>query len=137
MAAVYDPLGLIAPFTLTPKLLTRETVMSKKERNAAHTWDEPLSDRLKAKWCRFFHEMYELENLTFDRCIKPDDAVGDHMLVIFSDASSLAYGACANVRWKLTNGCYHARLIVAQNRIATIKKITILRLELCGAVLLC
>lgn len=137
VAAVYDPLGLIAPFTLTSKLLMREIIMSEKDRNAAYTWDDPLSDRLRAKWCSFFHEMYELENLTFDRCIKPNDAVGDPMLVIFSDASSLAYGACAYVRWKLTNGCYHARLIMAKNRIAPIKKITIPRLELCGAVLSC
>ena len=57
------------------------------------------------------------------------------MLVIFSDASILAYGACAYVRWELNDGQFEANLLIAKNRIAPRKQLTMPRLELCGAVL--
>ena len=137
IAAVYDPLGLITPFTLFPKLLMRELSSNEKNTSAKYTWDDALPDRLRDKWCSFFHEMYELEDLTFKRCIKPDNAVGDPMLVVFSDSSSLAYGASAYVRWELTTGQYESHLVMAKNRIAPVKQMTIPRLELCGAILSC
>ncbi|XP_068203689.1 uncharacterized protein [Palaemon carinicauda] len=65
------------------------------------------------------------------------DAKEDPMLVIFSDGSSVAYGACAYVRWGLEGDSYVSQLILAKNRIAPTKKLTIPRLELCGAVLSC
>ncbi|XP_045127641.1 uncharacterized protein LOC123514085 [Portunus trituberculatus] len=137
VSTVYDPLGLIVPFTLIPKLLMREIVTSEKNAGAAYGWDDVLPDRLKEKWVKLFHEMYELESVTFARCVKPNNAVGDPVLVIFSDGSSLAYGACAYIRWELDDGRFESRLIMAKNRIAPVKQITIPRLELCGAVLSC
>ena len=47
----------------------------------------------------------------------------------------MAFGCCAYVRWKVGDDEYESRLVMAKNRIAPRKALTVPRLELCGAVL--
>ena len=56
-------------------------------------------------------------------------------MVVFSDGSDGAYGAAVYARWRTPNQPYESRLIAAKNRIAPIKAVDIVRLELLGAVL--
>ena len=98
-------------------------------------WDDPIPDDLKSKWEKFFTDIFDLENISFKRCIKPNTATGNPNLVIYSDGSSLAYGACAYIQWKCTDGTYKAQLCMSKNRVAPIKQLTIPRLELNGAVI--
>ncbi|XP_068235731.1 uncharacterized protein [Palaemon carinicauda] len=137
VSTIYDPLGLIIPFTLNAKVLMRELITISRSEGNRCDWDDPMSDEMREKWSKFFIDMRELEFLSYARCVKPLDAKGDPMLVIFSDGSSVAYGACAYVRWGLEGDSYVSQLILAKNRIAPTKKLTIPRLELCGAVLSC
>ncbi|XP_037804526.1 uncharacterized protein LOC119598900 [Penaeus monodon] len=132
VAAIYDPLGLNVPFTLIPKVLMRETITNERNMGSVCGWDDAIPERLRDKWSNFFHEVFELENLSFARCVKPENALGKPMLVIYSDGSLLAYGACAYVRWELVDGHYESHLVMAKNRIAPIKQLTIPHLELCG-----
>ena len=67
--------------------------------------------------------------------MKPSNAVGDPVLVIFSDGSNNAYGACAYVRWELSTGEFDSYLILSKNRLAPVKRMSIDRIELCGTVL--
>ena len=55
--------------------------------------------------------------------------------VFFSDASEDAFGSCAYARWQLSSGECDVRFIAAKSRVAPLKKLTIPRLELQGAVL--
>ena len=84
-----------------------------------------------------FQDLFKLKDITFVRCLKPEDAIGDTTLIIFSDASIQTYGACAYVQWELDTGTFEARLIAAKHRIAPARQLTVPRLELCGAVLGC
>ena len=64
-----------------------------------------------------------MNNIKFKRFVKPKDAASEQpTLIIFSDGSSNAFGACAYVRWKLNNGRYSCRLILSKNPLAPIKK---------------
>ena len=90
---------------------------------------------LYCKWIQFFTEFSQLKSVCVERCIKPGHAVGKPSLVIFSDASSEAYGAVAYARWQLLNGQYKANIIASKNRIAPVNSHNIVRLELAGAVL--
>jgi hypothetical protein len=54
-----------------------------------------MSTELRIEWVNFFKELFGLENLRFQRCVQPENAIGDPMLVVFSDGSNIAYGACA------------------------------------------
>ncbi|KAK4304812.1 hypothetical protein Pmani_023247 [Petrolisthes manimaculis] len=140
VASIYDPLGFVLPYTLLAKILVRELVTDK---TAGHSkgnginWDEPLSEQISLKWKKIFFDLYEIDSLVFNRCVKPCDAVGKPTLVVFSDGSTQAYGTCAYIRWKVESGEYVSKLIAAKNRIAPNKQLTIPRLELCGAVLAC
>ena len=67
--------------------------------------------------------------------MKPHKAVGDPILIIFSDGSNNAYGACAYVRWESSTREFVSYIILSKNRLAPVKRMSIDRIELCGAVL--
>ena len=58
-------------------------------------WDESIPEEYKCAWTRFFEDMNEMNFFKNKRCIKPQNYHGDPILVIFSDGSKAAYGACA------------------------------------------
>ena len=126
---IYDPLGFVSPFTLIGKLLLRETWT----RNLG--WDEQLPQDLRGKWATFFSNMFQLEGLRLDRCLRPPDAEGKPWLIILSDGSDLAYGFAAYVRWQLKEGGYSCRLILAKSRVAPVTKLSTPQMELNAAVL--
>ena len=130
--SIYDPLGLAGPFTVRAKILMRELWGIENKLG----WDDPTPERYKQHWKQFCQDMLEMNKVKFKRCMKPKDAADEQpMLIIFSDGSSYAFGACAYARWKINNGRYSCRLILSKNRLAPIKRMSIDRIELCGALL--
>ncbi|XP_062588328.1 uncharacterized protein LOC134250006 [Saccostrea cucullata] len=113
VAGIYDPLGLVAPYVLSAKILMR--TMCSKENQIG--WDEPMSEDMRAKWVQFFTGFYDLQNLTFKRCLMPENTESDPMLVIFSDGSQQAYGACAYIRWHTEDDKYTSSLVIAKNQL--------------------
>ena len=128
---IYDPMGLATPFTIRAKGLMRSLWISENKSD----WDDPIPDMLKKEWMNFFDDLPNMEQEVFERCIKPANARGDPILVIFSDGSEVAYGAGAYARWNTTDNSYESRLIISKNRLSPVKKMSIDRVELCGAVL--
>ena len=129
--SVYDPLGLASPFLVKMKVLLRSLWSEGKHLD----WDDALSDNMREQWVSLFRELYDMEQIIFPRSVKPCGAVGNPSLIVFSDGSNDAYGTCAYIRWKLNDGTFACRLISAKNRVAPLKRQTIVRIELCGAVL--
>ena len=126
---IYDPMGLISPFTIKAKMYLRETWILKLD------WDDPLPQDMRRKWIQFFQDMFLLEKLKFPRCLKPKNAVGKPWLIILSDGSDQAYGCAAYVRWNCSDGSVKMYLIMAKARIAPMEKVTTPRMELNGAVI--
>ena len=129
--SMYDPLGLAGPFTVRAKILMRRLWASDEKLD----WDDPIPEETKQHWLTFFDDLTEMNNVRFERCMRPPDAVGDPVLIIFSDASNEAYGSCAYARWKQRSGGFASSLIVSKNRLAPLKRISIDKIELCGAIL--
>ena len=129
--SLYDPLGLAGPLTVRAKILMRHLWGSDRKLD----WDDPIPEENKENWITFFKDLQDMNHVRFMRCMKPSDAIGEPVLIVFSDASQDAYGACAYVRWKRRNGQFESNLISSKNRLAPIKKLSIDRIELCGAVL--
>ena len=71
----------------------------------------------------------------FSRCLRPHDAIGRPWLIILSDASDLAYGYAAYIRWLLQDGTYWCRLIMPKCRIVPLNKLSTPQMELNAAVL--
>ena len=129
--SVYDPLGLAGPFTVRAKILLRRFWGTEPKLD----WDDPIPEENQQSWSIFFNDLIDMNQIRFTRCLKPMDAIGDPILIVFSDASADAYAACAYVRWQRKNNQFESNLILSKNRLAPIKKMSIDRIELCGAVL--
>ena len=134
IASLYDPLGFAVPVTLKGKILMR-SMIAKENSNGGIKWDDPLDSDVVKEWKIFFKELYGLERLTFKRTLEPSNAIGSPSLVLFSDGSMQAYGVCAYVRWQIREDEFESNLIVAKNKIAPMKQLSIPRLELCGALM--
>ena len=126
---IYDPLGFLSPFLLKAKVLLRETWVDQLG------WDDPLPESLVVKWKQFFVDLFLLEQISFDRCLRPQGAVGEPQLIILSDGSEVAYGCAAYVRWTMADGSFWCRLIMGKCRIAPVNRVSIPQMELNGAVL--
>ena len=127
--------AFLYPFTLKAKLLMREICISDDAHNS--NWDTTVSNEIYNKSKDFYTELLKVEDISFDRSLKPKNAVGSLVLIIFCDGSKYAFGACSYIRWPLNDGTYRANLICAKNGLAPLKTFTIPRIELCGAVLAC
>ena len=127
--SIFDPLGLIAPFTIKAKFLMKNLWMQKLD------WDDEIKGLDRSNILSFLQEMLDVEDLVFKRYLKPERAVGNPVLVTFSDASKDAFGACSYLRWRLEDNTYSSVLVASKNRVSPLKVLSIVRLELCGAVI--
>ena len=81
--------------------------------------------------------MHNLEKFRIRRAIRPNEAVGNPTLVMFSDGSKHAYGTVAYSRFLTPSGNYETAIITAKSKITSTRQITIPRIEICAAVLSC
>ncbi|GAB0089833.1 hypothetical protein DMENIID0001_044500 [Sergentomyia squamirostris] len=129
IASIFDPTGWLAAVMLRAKLIMQAMWKERVE------WDEKPSESLRKLWIDFKHDIKSVEEIRIDRWLKfvPGDKVQIHG---FSDASEKAYAACIYIRIQ-HNSSVTVRLLTAKTRVAPLKgKITLPRLELCGASLL-
>ena len=129
LAGIFDPIGAGAAVLIKPKIAMQELWQ------LGLGWDDEVPPEVKRKWMALFEEMIALNNVKFERCLTPPNATGDPSLVVFCDASRLAFGACAYMKWKLNDGQFGTRFVAAKARVAPLKELTIPRLELQAAVL--
>ena len=69
--SIFDPLGLLTPFTVTAKLLLKE--LWKQDLD----WDDELNKEDWSRVTEFIRDTFELESISFKRCMKPEGAVGN------------------------------------------------------------
>ena len=92
---------------------------------------------MREAWIELLTDMFEVERISFPRCIKPNDYDLNEqpILVTFSDGSCDAFCACSYIQWKLVDGTHKALLVSAKARVGPINKISIPRMELQGALI--
>ena len=129
-AKSFDVLGWLSPFMLHMKILFQS--MWKE----GIGWDTPLSETLTAQHVWWRKELPLLKNITVPRCYYPGGKPKHTELHGFSDASEAAYSAVVYVRATYEDGSVSSMLVVAKTKVAPLKRVSITRLELCGAVLL-
>ena len=93
-------------------------------------WDDQLPTELSARWVLLFYSLFDLEYLSFDRCLRPPNSIGQPWLLILSDGSDLAYVFVVYIRWQLDNGDYWCRLVRAKCRISSVNKLSTPQMEL-------
>ena len=131
-SSVFDPLGFLSAFILVAKLILQSLWMQGKD------WDEVIDEETQKRWSRWLAGAKNLPRVQLNRCYMQDDrAVMEIQLHIFCDASELAFGCVAYVRYSFKTGGHATSFVMSKSRLAPIKIVTLPRLELnaarCGA----
>lgn len=128
--SIYDPLGLLSPFTLKSKILMQEIWRSGVD------WDEQIRDEEHVGWSAWLKALRGVETCCVPRCITPKNQLYSGVqLHAFCDASATAYAASVYARFSIDSAPAHVVLIMAKSRVAPLKPLSIPRLELQAALL--
>ncbi|GFW29953.1 DUF5641 domain-containing protein [Trichonephila clavipes] len=119
-AKVFDPIGMLAPSTLLPKLLLQEIWKMKR------AWDQELPQNIVNKFMKWFNEIQILKGISVPRCMKIDIFTELH---VFVDASKGSYAGCVFAR-SIVDSRVSVILVRAKSRVAPLKLLSIPRLEL-------
>ncbi|XP_054272893.1 uncharacterized protein LOC128993159 [Macrosteles quadrilineatus] len=126
---IFDPIGMLAPIIFWAKTLMQHIW------TLGLDWDTQLPQPIAEKWSQFILELPNIETLRIPRYLHLANCVNIE-LHGFSDASECGYAACVYLRAEDSSGNVNVNLLIAKSKVAPLKRVTIPRLELCGAHLL-
>ena len=130
-AKIFDPLGFVSPFVIQLKILFQLLCQGKLD------WDVELSGELLTRWKSIISELNLLEKVRIPRCYFSSlDNTVTTQLHGFCDASEQAFAAVIYIRSAYVDGTVEVALVASKTRVSPIKKQSIPRLELLGAVIL-
>ena len=131
----WDPIA--DEFRFRTNLTSDRSMTTKRQVNSKSgiTWDDPLSNELERRWSRFTVDLSNINKCSLPRWIGSTIA-GISELHGFADASKHAYAAVVYLVTQDHQGKRSSCLMIAKTKVAPIKTISILQLELCAAVFL-
>ena len=126
VSSVFDPLGLLAPFTMRMRILLKSIWIQYGQR-----WDESVSNEERACFLAWATELTSMRQVKLNRHYFM--SLPGHMeLHIFSDASLEAMAIVAYIRYQQKTGS-EVSFILEKSRIAPMKQLSVPRLELQAA----
>ena len=128
--SVWDPRGLLLPFSIGSKIILQNLNRLK------YGWDDGLKEADVREWCEWFKESWRLETVQILRTLfSRNELFLETILNVFCDASQDAYGASAHLRREFEDNVVECRLDVGKGRVVPLKAESICRLQLMGAVI--
>ena len=125
VAKIFDPLGLLTPFTVTFKIMFQIICQHQ------------VDDELNLKFITIRDEIIHLNAIEVPRYyFCTDTTLVEIQSHGFSDASRQAYAAVVYLRPVGSEGRVRVSLVASKSRVASTKQQSIPRLELLGAVIL-
>ena len=115
-AKIFDPIGLISPFTVRSKLLLQSLWTQ------GVGWDDELPEETSRKWLQWVQELSELEQLHIPRSYI-DWPLSQHVKVelhAFGDASEVAYATAIYIRVVPKEGKAPTSLVMSKTRVLEI-----------------
>lgn len=130
-ASIFDPLGFLTPFTIRVKCLLQEMW------EGGLSWDEELPPDLNQQWNSWRSELPLIHQIYIPRWYGERDEQGGKgtRLHVFCDASEKAYSAVAYLQWQEKDRRMAASLVALKSRVVPLKKLSLPRLELMGALI--
>ncbi|XP_056094778.1 uncharacterized protein LOC130073406 [Rhinichthys klamathensis goyatoka] len=130
-ARIFDPIGFLTPFTVRVKCLFQEMWIR------GLGWDEELPTDLAQEWKGWCSELPQIHHIHIPRWygIKSVHRHDAHQLHVFCDASEKAYSTVAYLLRVAEDGAKTTCLVASKSRVAPLKKISLPRLKLMGAVI--
>ncbi|XP_048514357.1 uncharacterized protein LOC125501757 [Athalia rosae] len=130
ISKLLDPLGVIGPIIVRAKLI----MQASWSHDVA--WDADLPQELLNEWNDYVDDIQNVGTIQVPRRVIQHEESSRLSLHGFCDASERAYGACLYIQSEDGDGHKTSSLLCSKSRVAPMKKITLPRLELYGAVLL-
>lgn len=128
IARIYDPLGFLGPVTFYAKYLMQLLWIS------GVAWDEDVPPEIASEWSRYKNQLSLLASISIPRrLVQSFVALQLHG---FCDASERGYCAVIYFRVVGTNSSRSVYFCCAKTKVASLRKISIPRMELQAAVLL-
>ena len=129
-AKVFDVLGWFAPAVVWVKVILQRIW------ELGIDWDQPVPDNLSSSWDQWRKELPCILSKSIPRRLFCEGKeILDVQLHGFTDASTTAYGGVFYLRTRYADTTISVSLLTAKTRVAPLKKLTIPKLELCGALL--
>ena len=132
VSAVYDPIGLVAAYTVKTQLLLKDVWQL-----SGQYWDDHLPDHIVDKFVEWIDELTKLTEITFLRS-NFDGQAEQVELHIFGNISRDVFSSVAFLRVKMTIGSRsrtELAFVFGKARVAPMKPLTIPKLELQAALL--
>ncbi|XP_063915021.1 uncharacterized protein LOC135131281 [Zophobas morio] len=129
LARIFDPLGFLAPLTFFAKCLIQNLW------TLGLQWDDEPPEPIVDKWQKYSEELLLLTRLEIPRHLN-SDSYSALPLHGFCDASESGFSGAAYFRYEMADGQIITKLVCAKTKVAPLKRVTLPRLELCGALLL-
>ncbi|KAI5738230.1 hypothetical protein M8J77_004376 [Diaphorina citri] len=128
-ASFFDILGLWCPITTTLKLLIQKTWICKLG------WEDEIEDEDKTDFFRIINCMNSVGNIPVGRYLHASLSCDtNYELHAFSDATKDSYAGCVYLK-SVSGNETNVNLVFAKSRIAPVKRPTLPRLELLGALI--
>ena len=131
VSSVFDPIGIVTPSILEPKLIIQELWKRKID------WDSKIPNDLNSRWQSWLENLKYIDSIEIPRWYGYSELNESKCEIhVFADASSTSYGAVAYLRI-ISSDTLHCSFLVGKSRLAPIKTktLTVPKLELQAAVL--
>ncbi|XP_040072864.1 uncharacterized protein LOC120844915 [Ixodes scapularis] len=124
-------MGLLSPFTIRVKIMFQKLWELKID------WDNSLPGNIQQEWNTWWNEIPQLQVISISRFLFEElrDTTLFYELHVFTDASPKAYGAVVHLKTSDSENTGEIHLLLAKARVAPLKKLTLPRLELMGALI--
>ena len=129
VSSIFDPLGFVAPFVLSTKIIPQR--LCKKGLG----YDEIIPEEDLFEWQKWLAELPKLERIKVNQCFHPPE-FGDitkSQLHHFSVVSELGYDALSCLSSVNSHGNINCSFVMGKSRLAPVKPRTIPRLKLSAA----
>ena len=117
-AKVFDPLGLLSPFTITMKYHFQSLCLEKL------VWDVKLQGNHQRLWKNFVSSLIQLNNVRVPLCYftspSTPTVIQIHAFSMLSDASKKACAAADYLRLEYEDGSVEVKLLSEKTRVAPI-----------------
>ncbi|XP_068739457.1 uncharacterized protein [Montipora capricornis] len=114
--SVWDPRGLLLPFSIRSKIILQNLNRMK------YGWNDELKEADLPEWREWRKEAETLDEVRIPRAvIQEQKPVRETALHVFCDASQNAYGACAYLRRAFIDDTVECSVIAGKGRVAPLK----------------
>ena len=111
------------------------------EQNQYLSWDVELSSSVSGPWLEMIAEAVQSGSIYFPRCTRPDQAIGNPSVVVFTDEAAPAFATAVYLHWQVPSKpdenklIFLAKFLFAKSKVTPPSGYTIPRIELSVCVL--